>query len=32
MIAVGLLLITNYFTVLASYLQGLTPEALKRRL
>ena len=29
MIAVGILLITNYFTILASYLQGLTPEALR---
>jgi cytochrome c-type biogenesis protein len=32
MIAVGILLITNYFTILASYLQGLTPEALRSRL
>ena len=32
MIAVGLLLVTNYFTILASYLQALTPEALRSRL
>jgi cytochrome c-type biogenesis protein len=32
MIAVGLLMVTNYFTILASYLQALTPEALKNRL
>lgn len=32
MIAVGLLLVTNYFTILATYLQALTPEALLRRL
>ena len=32
LIAVGVLLLTDYFTILASYLQGLTPEALKSRL
>jgi cytochrome c-type biogenesis protein len=32
MIAVGILMVTNYFTILASYLQALTPEALKGRL
>jgi cytochrome c-type biogenesis protein len=32
LIAVGLLLLTDYFTILASYLQGLTPESLKSRL
>ena len=32
LIAVGLLLVTNYFTILASYLQALTPEFLKNRL
>lgn len=32
MIAVGLLLVTNYFTILSSYLQALTPDALLRRL
>jgi cytochrome c-type biogenesis protein len=32
MIAVGLLLVTNYFTILASYLQAFTPEALRSRL
>jgi cytochrome c-type biogenesis protein len=32
LIAVGLLLLTDYFTILASYLQGLTPEVLKSRL
>ena len=32
MILVGVLMISNYFTILASYLQGLTPEALKARL
>lgn len=32
MIAVGLLMMTNYFTILASYLQALTPEALRSRL
>lgn len=32
LIAVGLLLVTNYFTILASALQGLTPESLRGRL
>jgi cytochrome c-type biogenesis protein len=32
MIAVGLLMVTNYFTILASYLQAFTPEALRNRL
>ena len=31
-IALGLLLVTNYFTILATYLQGLTPEFLRSRL
>ena len=32
LIAVGILLLTDYFTILASYLQGLTPEFLRSRL
>ena len=32
LIAVGLLLVTNYFTILASYLQALTPDFLKDRI
>jgi cytochrome c-type biogenesis protein len=32
LIAVGVLLMTNYFTVLASYLQGFTPDFLRSRL
>jgi cytochrome c-type biogenesis protein len=32
MVVVGILMVTNYFTILASYLQALTPEALIRRL
>jgi cytochrome c-type biogenesis protein len=32
MIVVGLLMVTNYFTVLASYLQALTPEFLRSRI
>jgi cytochrome c-type biogenesis protein len=32
LIAVGLLLVTNYFAILASYLQALTPAALRTRL
>lgn len=32
LIAVGLLLLTDYFTILASYLQALTPESLRSRL
>lgn len=32
LIGIGLLLITNYFTILASYLQQLTPEFIKDRI
>lgn len=32
LIAVGVLMVTNYFTVLASALQGLTPDFIRRRL
>jgi hypothetical protein len=32
MIVVGLLMVTNYFTVLASALNAMTPDALKNRL
>ena len=32
LIAVGLLMVTNYFTILASYLQALTPEAIQKRI
>ena len=32
LIVVGLLMVTNYFTILASYLQGLTPEFLRSRI
>jgi len=32
LIAVGLLLVTNYFSILASYLQALTPDAIKSRI
>jgi hypothetical protein len=32
LILVGLLLITDYFTILASYLQRLTPDSLRDRL
>lgn len=32
LVAVGLLLLTDYFTVLAGFLQALTPEALQKRL
>jgi cytochrome c-type biogenesis protein len=32
LIAIGILLVTNYFTILASYLQALTPEFLKDRI
>ena len=31
-VILGLLLMTNYFTILASYLQGMTPEWLRDRL
>jgi len=32
LIVVGVMMITDYFTVLASYLQGFTPEALRSRI
>ncbi|HSA56057.1 MAG TPA: cytochrome c biogenesis protein CcdA [Gemmatimonadaceae bacterium] len=32
MVAIGLLMVTNYFTILSTYLQALTPDALLRRL
>jgi len=32
LIAVGVLMVTDYFTVLAGYLQGFTPEALRSRI
>jgi len=32
LIAVGVLLVTNYFTILASWLQALTPDALRTRI
>ena len=32
LIAVGLLLVTSYFTVLASWIQALTPDALRTRI
>jgi cytochrome c-type biogenesis protein len=32
MVAIGVLLMTNYFTILASYLQAITPESLRSRL
>ena len=32
MVVVGLLMVTSYFTILASYLQGLTPEFLRSRI
>ncbi len=32
LVIVGILLVTNYFTILASMLQALTPEALRTRL
>jgi cytochrome c-type biogenesis protein len=32
LIIVGLLLVTNYFSILATYLQGLTPEFLRSRI
>jgi cytochrome c-type biogenesis protein len=32
LIIVGVLLLTDYFTILAGYLQGLTPEALRSRI
>jgi cytochrome c-type biogenesis protein len=32
MVAVGILLVTGYFTIMANWLQGLTPEFLRSRL
>ena len=32
MIGIGVLMLTNYFTILASYLQRFTPDALRDRL
>jgi hypothetical protein len=32
LIVLGILLVTDNFTLLAGYLQSLTPEALRRRL
>jgi membrane protein YqaA with SNARE-associated domain len=32
LILVGVLLLTDYFTVLAGYLQRLTPDALRNRI
>jgi cytochrome c-type biogenesis protein len=32
MIAVGILMVMNYFSILSSYMQGLTPEFLRTRL
>jgi cytochrome c-type biogenesis protein len=32
MIAIGLLMVTDYFTILASYLQAMTPEAIRNRI
>jgi cytochrome c-type biogenesis protein len=32
LVLVGVLMLTDYFTVLAGYLQGLTPEALRSRI
>ena len=32
MVVVGLLLITNYFSAMATYLQAVTPDALRKRL
>ncbi len=32
LILIGLLLVTNYFTILASYLQALTPEFIRSRI
>ena len=32
MIAVGILMVTNYFTVLASALNAMTPDAIRNRL
>ena len=32
MIAIGILMVTNYFTILATYLQQLTPDAIRNRI
>lgn len=32
LVIIGVLMVTNYFTILASYLQGLTPEFLRERI
>jgi hypothetical protein len=32
MVVLGLLLVTNYFTIIASYLQGMTPQFIRDRL
>ena len=32
LVVLGILLVTDNFTVLAGYLQGLTPDSLRRRL
>ena len=32
MIAVGILMVTNYFTVLAAFLNQYTPECMRERL
>jgi hypothetical protein len=32
LIGLGILLVTDNFTALAGYLQGLTPDSLRRRL
>ncbi|HUO52988.1 MAG TPA: cytochrome c biogenesis protein CcdA, partial [Gemmatimonadaceae bacterium] len=32
LIAIGVLLLTNYFTLIASYLQALTPEFIRQRI
>jgi cytochrome c-type biogenesis protein len=32
LVIVGIMMITNYFTILSGFLQGLTPAALKSRL
>ena len=32
LVAIGILLVTNYFTLIASYLQALTPDFIKSRI
>jgi hypothetical protein len=32
LIVIGVLLVTNYFTILASYLQQMTPDFLRSRI